>query len=401
MSTPHPLARFFEQHRPGFSLARDLYVDPAVHEFDIRAVFERNWLQACLESELPARGDYITLAVGESSIIVLRNADGEVAAFFNTCRHRGARICREPKGHAGRLICPYHHWSYDLRGRLTQAPRMQEGFDTGEYRLRPVRVEVVCGLVFICLSEQPPDFAPFRAALEPMLGPHELHKAKVAHVISYSEQADWKLVMENARECYHCRTGHPQLMRSFRDFTVKESSTPGWELEFNERCAQRGLKTGEVIADWYEIGRYALGENAFSYTMDGKPAVSKTLGQVGDGNVGAMWWGVQPNGFNHVVGDYGFFFQCWPTGPRETTVTGKWIVHEGAVEGVDYDLQRLIEVWHATNDQDRMLAENNQRGVNSSGYVPGPYSQVTEQLVLRFIDFYRACAESYLTGSGL
>jgi glycine betaine catabolism A len=222
----------------------------------------------------------------------------------------------------------------------------------------------------------------------------------LVHTMTLTEHADWKLVMENARECYHCRAGHPQLMRSFRDFTVKETSgvTPDWEIAFNRNCESKGLKTGEIIAAWYEIGRYALGDGAFSYTMDGKPAVSKTLGRVGDGDVGAMWWGVQPNCFNHVVGDYAFSFQAWPAGPGLTTVTGKWFVHQDAVAGVDYNLERLIEVWTATNDQDRALAENNQRGVKSIAYAPGPYSQVTEQLVLRLMDWYCASAESYLRG---
>ena len=112
-----------------------------------------------------------------------------------------------------------------------------------------------------------------------------------------------------------------------------------------------------------------------------------------------MWWAVQPNGFNHVVGDYGFFFQAFPTGPQETTVTGKWIVHQDAEEGVDYDLGRLIEVWNATNDQDRALAENNQRGVNSIAYVPGPYSRISEQLVLRFVDWYCSASEAFVAGS--
>jgi glycine betaine catabolism A len=233
-----------------------------------------------------------------------------------------------------------------------------------------------------------------------MLAPHELRNAKLVHTATLIERADWKLVMENARECYHCRAGHPQLMRSFRDFTVKDdSSGPApWELAFRERCESRGLKSDEVIGPWYEIGRYALGDGVVSYTMDGKPAVSRKLGRVGDGDVGTMWWGVQPNCFNHVVGDYGFFFQAMPTGPQETTVTGKWIVHRDAVEGVDYDLGRLTEVWNATNDQDRALAENNQRGVNSIAYAPGPYSQVTEQLVLRLIDWYCDSAEAFLRG---
>jgi glycine betaine catabolism A len=398
MSTVETMRALFAERRKGYTLPQGLYVDPAVHDFDVRAIFQRNWLQAGFESEIPAPGDYFTLNVGDSPIVVVRNQDGGIGAFFNTCRHRGAQICREKHGHAVRLVCPYHQWSYDLRGRLVQAARMHEGFDTRGYQLRPVRVETVAGVIFICLEGNPPDFEPFRTALEPMLEPHELRKTKLVHTMTLVEHADWKLVMENARECYHCRAGHPQLMRSFRDFTVKDASQEASEAAFLRNCQSKGLPSGEIIASWYEIGRYPLGEGVFSYTMDGKPAVAKTLGRVGDGDVGTMWWGVQPNCFNHVVGDYAFCFQAWPTGPGETTVTGKWFVHQDAVEGVDYNLERLTEVWTATNDQDRALAENNQRGVKSIAYAPGPYSQVTEQLVLRLMDWYCASAEAYLRG---
>ncbi len=89
-------------------------------------------------------------------------------------------------------------------------------------------------------------------------------------------------------------------------------------------------------------------------------------------------------------------FSAMPTGPQETVVRSKWLVHQNAVEGVDYDLGRLTELWARTNDQDRQLVENNQRGVNSRGYVPGPYSELAETLVMRFTDWYCNRARSYI-----
>jgi len=393
---------FFAERRRGHSLPQALYVDPAMHDFDLRAIFQRNWIQAGLEAEIPRPGDYFTLNIGTSSIVILRNQDGEIGGLFNTCRHRGAQICRERRGHARRLVCPYHQWTYDLRGTLLQVSRMQEGLDKGAYSLRTAPVETVGGVIYVCLSDDPPDFAPFRATLEPMLEPHDLLNAKVAHSALLIERADWKLVMENGRECYHCRAGHPQLMRTYNDYTAPDvpGRTPASVAAFDARCEAKGLRSGSVIGPWYEIGRYPLLEGAVSYTMDGKAAVEKTLGRVGDGDVGDMWWAVQPNGFNHVVGDYGFFFQALPIGPGQTAVTGTWVVHKDAVEGVDYDLARLIEVWSATNDQDRALCENNQRGVDSVAYVPGPYSQISEQLVSRFTDWYCTEAEAYLAERG-
>ena len=389
------------QRRRGHSLPQGLYVGLEAHELDRRAIFERHWLQAGLVAQIPRPGDYLTFEVSGSSVIILRHDDGGIRAFFNTCRHRGARLCRDGGGHIPRrLVCPYHQWAYDLNGHLAQAPRMHEEFDRRGIRLAAARVETVAGLIYVCLTEDAPDFAPFRAALEPMLEPHELIHARVAHTVTLVERANWKLVMENARECYHCRAGHPQLMRSFSDFTAPDVSgrAADWIAAYEARCQARNLRSGTVTGPWYEIGRYPLTEGAISYTMDGRPAVAKRLGRVGDGDVGVMWWAVQPNGFNHVAGDYGFFFQALPTGPLETTVTGTWIVHKDAVEGVDYDPKRLTEVWSATNDQDRALSENNQRGVESLAYTPGPYSQTSEQLTLRLIDWYCGAAERYLSG---
>ncbi len=397
MAVSKKIRELFADRRQGYSLPQGLYLDPEMHEFDLQAIFYRNWLQVGLESELSRPGDYLTVTIGHSSVIVLRNAAGSIGAFFNTCRHRGAQICRESHGHMGRMVCPYHQWSYDLSGRLIHTPSMQK-IDHHTHSLIPVRAEAVAGVIFICLAEDAPDFTPFRERLTTMLEPHNLRDARVVHTEIWIERADWKLTMQNARECYHCKAGHPQLLLSYSDFTGSDNSGDRQSriAALDARCEARGLKTGWTTGAWYEIGRFPLLEGAVSYTTDGKPAVAKTLGAVGDGDVGVMWWGVQPNSFNHVVCDYGFFFQALPTAPQETTVTGKWIVHKDAVEGTDYERSRLIEVWKATNDQDRALVENNQRGMASIAYRPGPYSRITEQMTMRFDDWYCSAAEAYI-----
>ena len=397
MAIADKIKSYIAQRKTGHSLPQALYVDPEVFDFDIRAIFQRYWLQAALEIEIPKPGDYVTLTVGASPIVILRNDQGGVSAFFNTCRHRGAQICTDERGHLPRLVCPYHQWTYDLRGNLLRASRMQDSFDPKSHRLRPVRVESAAGLIFICLTDAAPDFAPIRAALEELVGPHDLANAKVAYTATLVERANWKLVMENARECYHCRTRHLQLMHSFRDFTTQDiyNEPEPWLTEFWARLAARGLKNGPISQTELEVSRFPLAEGVVSITIDGKAAVAKTMGAMGDGDVGTMWWALQPNCFNHAVGDYAFLFQALPTGPQETVVTAKWLVSKDAVEGVDYDLARLTEVWNSTNNEDRWLAENNQRGINSIAYVPGPYSETSEQRVLRFVDWYCAASKAF------
>src|ERR1700761_7768811 len=139
------------QRRDGFTLPQGLYTSPAAHEFDLQAIFQRSWLQVGIEGQIPNTGDYFTYSIGTTSIVVLRDQNGAINAFFNTCRHRGAPICGDAPGHAVRLVCSYHQWSYDLSGKWRNAPRMHDGLNFSDYSLKPVRVETVAGVIFACL----------------------------------------------------------------------------------------------------------------------------------------------------------------------------------------------------------------------------------------------------------
>src|SRR5688572_7949780 len=102
------MRRLLADRRAGHTLPQALYRDVDALEFDLRAIFHRCWLQAALEIEIPNKGDYVTLTVGGSPIVILRAAGGGINAFFNTCRHRGAQICQQDRGHLTRIVCPYH-----------------------------------------------------------------------------------------------------------------------------------------------------------------------------------------------------------------------------------------------------------------------------------------------------
>ncbi len=387
-----------DERRPGHTLPRAMYSDPEIYEFDLDAVHESCWIMVGFEVEVPDAGSTLALTVGRSPVVIVRTREGRLRGFFNSCRHRGAQICPTGASRRPRLVCPYHQWSYDLNGNLLHAGRMQASFDPTEHSLRPIHVETVAGSIYVCLADEPPSFQPFREHFEPLLAPHDLANAKLAAVGTLVEQANWKLVMENARECYHCAAKHPELAATFpverRHLTQDEKGRIS--AEFSDRMAQRGLGVGPVEGDWWQASRFALNEGCKSLTMDGAPVVARPLGQLGDGDVGSLRWAIEAHSFCHAVGDHVFMFSAMPTGPQQTVVTSKWLVHKDAVEGVDYHPERLTELWNRTNDQDRELAENNQRGVNSRGYVPGPYSELAESLVLRFTDWYCNRAQSYI-----
>lgn len=388
------------QHIAGHTLPQAFYQDPGVYQFELDAIFGRNWLQVALEVEIDAPGSWITVEIGASSVILLRDADGSVRGYYNNCRHRGARICSEAKGVASRFICPYHQWVYARNGQLIAAPQAGEGFSREAHGLRPVAVETVTGLIFVCLAESPPPFAEVRAALEPFLAPYELHRSKIAHRAVIREHANWKLAMENARECYHCRARHPELSRITPDVSsFYGESEPAWMTAFRSQCNRNGVSTGPVEGECYSIMRYPLVSGATSMTLDGGPAVSIPLGDPENRLLdGAVRWAMQPNTFNHAFRDYVLMFSAMPAGPMETLVTATWLVHKDAEEGRDYEKDRLVAVWNETNKQDVWLAENNQLGVNSRGYQVGPY--VPEERPVRyFVEWYCQQLRSFLDES--
>ncbi len=391
-----------DTRRPGHAMPQEFYTDPGIFAFDMDAIYHRSWIMAGFEAELPQPGCTLALTIGRSPVVIVRDRAGELRAFHNSCRHRGAQICPDGTAKRPRLVCPYHNWSYDLQGRLVHAIRMGEGFDPSGYSLRPVALRTIEGTVYVCLADAPPDFDDFHDQFAPMLAPHNLRLGKVAHEATLVEKANWKLVMENARECYHCSANHPELALTFPVFRRSLTADEQQEIAagFASRMAEQGLATGPIRGAWWEAGRFPLNPGVQSMTMDGRPCVSRPIGQVGNGDVGSLRWALEPHCFAHALGDYVFMFSAMPTGPEETVVTAKWMVSADAVEGVDYTIERLTELWDTTNLQDRALAENNQRGVRSSGFIPGPYSPEAEALVMRFTDWYCTTAEDYLAERG-
>ncbi len=387
-----------DSRRPGYSLPQALYNDPAMFDFDLRAMFARSWLMAGFTCEVPDAGNYTAIKIGPWPVLIVRGRDGVIRAFHNSCRHRGAVLCKEGLGKTPLIVCPYHKWTYSLDGALRNASRMPDDFDTSDHGLIPVRIEVMAGVIYICLSDNPPPFDTFRAEFEPLIAPHDLENAKVARVETLVERANWKLVLENGRECYHCQASHPELARSFPVGSTAYFDYGGAEFaaQFDARMAAAGLPCGPVGEDWWQAIRFPLNPGMKSMTMDGTPACKKRMVEPGDGDIGSLRWALEPNSFAHATGEQLFFFSAMPTGPRETLVTAKWLVHKDAVDGVDYDGEAIAEPWHTTNLQDRDLAENNQDGVDSPGYTPGPYSPEAEVLVLRFVDWYCARAADYI-----
>ncbi len=285
--------------------------------------------------EIPAKGNFLTLQIGKNPVLVIRGAEGQVHAFHNVCRHRGSRLCVSEKGKVAKLVCPYHQWTYELDGRLLFAgTEMGADFDMKEYGLKPIQVKTAGGYIFISLAENPPAIDDFLATLEHYMEPYDMENAKVAVQTTIREAANWKLVIENNRECYHCNGSHPELLKTlleWDDVTDPRASqafkdqvaacTSAWDAEkIPYAHASFGLRN--------RIVRMPLLDGTVSMTMDGKQGSKKLMGRIKNPDLGSMRILHLPHSWNHCMGDHLIVFTVWPISAQETLVTTKWLVHK-------------------------------------------------------------------------
>jgi Rieske 2Fe-2S family protein len=211
--------------RSGYTLPGEFYLSELVYRTEIERVWRRGWLFVCHTCEIRNPGDYATFNVDDDSLIVIRDDDGQNIALWNVCRHRGTQVCGESHGTAGRLVCPYHQWAYARDGALVSCRGMQEDIDKSDLGLLHAQVREVAGLIYVSLSDDPPNFDEAAEAIGQIARPQGLDRAKVAKIVDYDVPANWKLVWENNCECYHCSVNHPQYIKAnFDHFNADDLS---------------------------------------------------------------------------------------------------------------------------------------------------------------------------------
>jgi phenylpropionate dioxygenase-like ring-hydroxylating dioxygenase large terminal subunit len=388
----------------GYSLERRFYCDDDVYAADMDRVVGRKWIVAGHVDRVRRKGDYFLFKIGAESLIIVRSDEWTVNAFYNVCRHRGSLICTEPAGRVARLTCGYHAWSYGLDGALLAARLMPSDFSKQDNGLYRCHVRIFYGFIFINLSEGPPvDFDASFADLAPYLDFHGFADARITCSRSYPTQANWKLVVENFVECYHCAPAHPEFCsmhppEALIAFGAGPSSGPADAVEkylpalqaWEQRAAALGRPIGSIddgpesthlrlllqrtIRDGYE-----------TETQDGQPA-SSLMGKRLGFDQGRMYLAFSP--FSHVVAtnDFAVLFLFTPRGPMQTDVDLYWLVDSKATE---VDVDRMIWGWDETTKQDKIITENNQAGILSKRYRPGRYSE-HEKRVVTFQQWYLA-----------
>ncbi len=389
-----------QQKKSGVAADPYFYRSHVTYEQELSNIIFKSWLYAGHISQVPNNGDYFLMDIGEDSIIVSRDQNGEIQSQHNICRHRGARVCEEPSGNRKTFVCPYHGWVYNTDGSLKAARHMDalEGFDCSDYNLKKVKVNVYKGMIFINCDINAEEFLPSLQKLDIPFSGYHMENAKIAQKKTYKVDANWKLVLENYLECYHCATSHRQYakMHTLKDLAC---NTDSLNQAMHERSAEATGIDGVANEVWaiYDdaphfggcvyTSRYALYDGFKTGSQDGQP-VAPLMGDFKgyDGGVGDYQMG--PLTFMLNYPDHCVLYRFVPRGLTETDMEIIWFVNGDAEEGADYNPEKVSWLWHHTTLEDEFIIMRNSAGVNSRFFEPGPYHPEFEEISMQFVAWY-------------
>jgi Rieske 2Fe-2S family protein len=400
-----------EARRPNHAIDPYFYRSHLVHARELEHLIFKSWIYALHESELPNPGDYQLLEIAEDSIIIARAPDGELHAMHNICRHRGAAVCEEPCGNRASFVCPYHGWVYNLDGSMKAAREMHvlPEFDAAEHGLKKIRLVSYMGLVFINCDPNAVDFLGPLSNLEKPLGAYRLDEAKVAFKKTYRIQANWKLVLENYLECYHCATSHRAYARMHTLKDLEEKVQPivnAMLARSDEVTGVEGMSHSyrQIYLDAEGFGacsytsRYGLFDGYLTGSRDGQP-VAPLMGNIKAYDGGAGDYQMGPLTFMLNYPDHCVLYRFLPRSLTATDVEIVWYVNGTAQEGEDYVVDDLIWLWDHTTLEDEYIIMRNSKGVNSKFFEPGPYHPEFEETLKDFIHWYLACLAGSLSSA--
>ncbi len=351
------------------ALPAHFYSSPEIFARETRHIFHAEWFCVGRMDQIPDRGDCLKVDVAGESAIVLRGRDGSLNAFYNVCRHRGSQLVRaKPLPDIGdpgaarssrigaAVVCPYHAWSYNLDGTLRAAPFVQ--FDAAcpkdKFSLVPIALDTWGGFIFLNLADKPPPLAEQAAKATRMLGRYPLADLRRGAQLVYDVRANWKVILENYNECYHCGPVHPELCALVPAFRDQGGAGLAWEEGIPHRT----------------------GAWTFTASGDSKrapfPGLSDTEKTHHKGEV------VYPNLLLSAAAEHIAAFTLWPKGPDFTRIACEFLFHESEVAKPGFDPGDVVDFWDVVNRQDWHVCEGVQTGMQSRGFRGGFYAPMED-----------------------
>jgi glycine betaine catabolism A len=333
-------------------LPKAAYLDPEVLAWERRHVFS-GWVCVGRSEDVADPRSSAAYSLGDTGVLVTRDSQGRLHAFENACRHRGHELL--PCGGSAQsraVVCPYHAWTYEHDGSLRSAPRFPRdgSFDRSRYSLARMQVRDWHGWLFVDPTGSGGDFTDHIGELEQIIAPYDAESLVTAEVHEYDVAANWKVIIENYQECYHCSMIHPELCRVSPPHS-------GDNLE----------KDGNWVGGWM-----ALREGAETMSLDGRSR-GMTMARLSEEEQHTvMYIAVMPNLLISLHPDYVMTHQLTPLTPDLTHIRCSWAFPRAAVDRPDFDPAYAVDFWDLTNRQDWSACESVQRGIKSPGFVPGP-----------------------------
>jgi Rieske 2Fe-2S family protein len=331
------------------------YFDPAHYQRELEVFWYGRWIAVAREEDILGPGDWKVIRLGTQSIVLLRNADGKLRAFHNTCRHRGSVLCTAETGRfeRARIVCPYHAWTYDLEGDLIATPRRMETADFAmeDFSLFDVNVDSWGGFVFVNLAKDAPPLEGTVPAGTKRFERYGFADLRIGKRIVADVKANWKLLAENFSECFHCPPVHPELCRvvtAYRD-------AGAW-----------GLRGAETKPE-YKPGAQTL-------TLDGSARLApfKRLTEEEKRTLYVPEM-LPPNLFLNVQPDYVNSHLMFPTGPESVCIVYDWLFEPQHLPLAEADLEHYVALWDVTNKQDARNCEWQQQGIQSREFRHGHF----------------------------
>jgi Rieske 2Fe-2S family protein len=417
-----PTPSYPDGWKEGTTIPARYYVDERLYQNDEAFLRENFWFMVDHQSRIPKPGDYFVFEFGQgSSVIVLRDAAGDVKAFHNVCRHRGSRLVQHgfdgvrptealpdgkpadkilsmvqlgPSGNTPAIRCVYHAWTYDLSGKLVAYPKgMPDSFSAADHGLHRCHVQTVSGFIWLSLaSGEAPEIEPWIKNWKAVADKYGTADLKIATRLAAPTRANWKLVLENFRECYHCYPAHTKSYSAVhQNYGDPDVSTPEqraridaelakWDGKPLERRTSGDSNAGNAYRNGGDQPTNGQGMSAgapqgshmklgyLTGSMDGKP-LSRLLPSRKEWS---HYYQGASVGFStswlKAYDDHVAVVRFTPRGPNSTDAELFWLVHPDAKEGKDYDVKRLQALWGDTYREDRWICENQQLGVQSERY---------------------------------
>jgi len=338
----------------GLTLPGHYYTSDEVFALENERLFRHLWYFVGRGEQLREPGDYFVEKVAGENLIITLDEQLRPRAFYNVCRHRGTRLVGEKEGcfERGRIVCPYHCWTYACDGELLAAPQMDDrpDFRKEEWPLHEVGIEAWAGFLLVNLADHP---CPIREAFDRVwekFRPWRLGELRVAHRKTYELETNWKLTFENFSECYHCGPVHPGLSKL----------SP-------LRSASNDLTEGLFLGGPMDLAFQSM-------TFSGRACAATIRDLNEDQRRKVYYYTLMPN---LLLAPHPDFVVCWrldPQSANRTRIVCEWLFEPEAVESPGFDPAEAIEFWDVTNRQDWEVCEQTFDGVSSDAYRPGPWS---------------------------